>query len=556
MKKGMKKLMALFLGTTIAVTSLAGCGSKSTNTSSSLETGTEDAAQTTDKASAQTASGEAVEIKIMFNADKPDGWDDVELAVEDKLASDGLNLKLNITWVAPSEYKNKLNLAITSGEDWDLVFDAPWAMLKTLAADNYYADLSSYWGNDDYAGLKKCFSDILIKNNVFFDQECVIPILQTYGTGLQSVHYRQDWADEWGIGKIDSYDKLIQYWDACLEKEGGSIYPLGVRGSRGFYQLLSNYYGANAAGIQLFTNAGIPYWAYIKEDKVQAIAAEGAGDESFKDFPEPFNYDFGAERYDTYAEWREKGYIETDSINQSDEKTMFYNGLCASIIGTLDDYETIVNNLATYSPDAKLGEFLYNEEVAAMKEGAIATGYTANNYLCIPATSTKVEQTMQFINWIFEDEANHDLIQYGIEGKDWTDNKDGTYAKLSTYSFPSYELTATKEYIKFEESIPEDIVEYKKYELLDSTFTYLPVTGYTFDSSSIQTEFAQAKAVTDKVATVKLNGILNDGTTTYSSAKEMLKANVEEAFKSGAQTIQDTLEQQLNEYIAKKNFKN
>jgi putative aldouronate transport system substrate-binding protein len=546
MKKGMKKLIALLLGTAVAVTALGGCTSKTTSTTESTSGNTNSSSQ---ESTASSTTGEETELKIMLRGDKPDGWDAVETAVEDKLATDGLNIKLNITWVSNADYKDKLNLAITSGEEWDLVFDAPWSMLKKLAADNYYADLSSYWNNDAYPGLKKCFSETLIQNNKFFDQECAVPILQAYGTGLQTVHYRQDWADEWGIGTIDSYDKLIEYWDACLANEGGSVYPLGVVGSRGFYQLLSNY-GINEANIQGFQEAGIFYYAYIKDNKVAAIAASGEGDEAFKDFPAPFNTDFDVKRYDTYAEWRNKGYIETDSINQSDEKTMFYSGLCGSIIGTLDDYETVVKNLETYSPGAKLGEFFYNEKVATMEEGAIATSFAANNFLCIPKSSEKIDQSMQFLNWIFEDETNHDLITYGIEGKDWQDNGDGTYKMLSTYSFPSYELTSTKEYVKYSDAMPSDLIEYKKYELKDSTYTYNTVTGFTFDSSGIQTEYAQTKAITDKVYTVKGHGILNDGTTTYSSAAEMLKANLEEAYKSGAQTLQDTIVDQLNAYMA------
>lgn len=535
MKKEIKKLTAVLLGAAMVVSLFSGCASKAAGVSKG------------DASDNRTDGG--TEIKIMFRADKPDGWDEVEKAVEDKMSADGLNITLNAVWVSNADYKDKLNLAITSGEEWDLVFDAPWAMLKKLAADNYYADLSSYWNNEEYPGLKKCFPDKLIQNNQFFGQQCVIPILQSYGTGLQTVHYRQDWADEWGIGKIDSYDKLYQYWDACLEKQEGSVYPLGVLGSRGFYQLLSNYYGISESGIQSFQEAGIMFWTYIKDNKVQSVAATGSGDESFKDFPAPFNNDFDIKRYDTYAEWRKKGYIETDSMNQSDEKTMFYSGLCGSIIGTLDDYETIVKNLDTYSPGAKLGEFFYNENVASMKEGAISTSFAANNFLCIPKNSTKIKQTMQFIDWIFKDEANHDLIQYGIEGKDWKDNGNNTYTKLSTYSFPSYELTSTKEYVKFADSLPEDIIKYKKYELEDSTFSYLPITGFTFDSSGIQTEYAQTKAITDKVYTVKGHGILNDGTNTYSTASEMMKANLEEAYKSGAQTLQDTIVQQINDYM-------
>lgn len=543
MKRKSKKIACLLVGAALMITSFSGCGSKTEETSTN--------AASSDSGDA-AASGEPVELKIMLRADKPTGWDEVEAAVEQKMAEDGLNIDLNVTWVPASEYKNKLNLAITSGEEWDLVYDATFLCLKTLAADNYYADLSSYWNNDEYPGLKECFSDTLIENNEFLDQKCVIPLLRTYGSGIPAVHYRQDWADEWGSGTIDSYDKLTEYWDKCLEEEGG-IYPLSVTGSRGFYQLLSTYYGLNDVGIQMVSNSGINYYVYIQDNKVQSIAAEGAGDEAFKDFPEPFNYDFGAERYDEFAKWREKGYIETDSLNQSDAKTMFFSGLSASMVGTLDDYEDCVKQMATYSPDAELGEFIYNDDAAAMKEGAFATSYQANNFLAIPESSKKIDTTMKFLNWIFSSEENHDLIELGIEGTDWQDNGDGTYQSLSSYTFPGYILTWTSKYVKFSDSISEDILEYRQYELKDSTFAANLLPGFTLDTSDIQTETAQVKAITDKVSTVKLHGILNDGTTTYDSAEDMLEANLDAAYDAGAQTIEDTIIQQVNDYLANQN---
>ena len=42
------------------------------------------------------------------------------------MTRDTLNIELDITWVEHADYKEKLNLEITSGSEWDLVFDASW----------------------------------------------------------------------------------------------------------------------------------------------------------------------------------------------------------------------------------------------------------------------------------------------------------------------------------------------------------------------------------------------------------------------------------------------
>ena len=517
----------------LAGTALTGCGNKNV-------------------ASEVAGKGTKTVLKVMFRSDKPAGWEEVEQEVENRLDKDGLPLDLEITWVAPSNYNDKLNLSITGGEKWDLVFDAPFVQLKNLAADGYYADLSSYWNNDAFPGLKKNFSEDLIENNQFFGQKCVIPLLRTYGTGIPAVFYRQDWADKWGIGTIDSYEKLTKYWDAVKENESG-VYPLSVIGNRGFYQLKSITEAELCKnGIQTVKTGDVVNYLYIKDGKVVEAAAEGQGDEAFKDFPEGFQYDFGVERYEIFKEWREAGYIETDSLAQTDASTQFNSGLSGSVIGTLDDAEKSYEQLKLYSPEAEFGYFVYVDAVRNMEKGAIATGYQANNFLCIPQNSDNIEMTMKFLDWIFSDEKNHDLIELGIEGKDWENHGDGTYKILSKYAFPGYMLTWNQNFVKLSDNLSESIQEYKKYELENDTFSSNLLPGFTFDASAMATETAQVKAVTSKVSIVKLHGISNDGTNSYGTIKEMLTANCKEAMESGGQIIMSELVNQVNEYLKSK----
>ena len=84
-----------------------------------------------------SAETETRTIKILHKGPKPNGWDDVYVEYLNR-TKDNINVALDITWVEHSDYKDKLNLEITSGSDWDLVFDASWIHLKDLAAEGYY----------------------------------------------------------------------------------------------------------------------------------------------------------------------------------------------------------------------------------------------------------------------------------------------------------------------------------------------------------------------------------------------------------------------------------
>ena len=152
----------------------------------------------------------------------------------------------------------------------------------------------------------------------------------------------------------------------------------------------------------------------------------------------------------------------------------------------------------------------------------------------------------------------HDLIQYGIEGTDFAyGEEEGTVDVLSDYNsqFGGYGMTWNPTYALLGTYYDDETLAYRRYELEDSTFVTMPVTGFHFDTSDVDlaTSVAQCKAVTDMVATVKLHGIRVDGYgNSYDTIKEMLKANVDEAMENGGQEVVDALVEQLTAYLASK----
>ena len=565
MKK--RKWIAFMLTAAMVIGSLTACGSSNTEDegTSAPSSGTEDSAQGETSGSADSTGyvtpAEPVTIKFLHKGPEPDGWDAVyEKYLE--MTRDTLNIELDITWVEHADYKEKLNLEITSGSEWDLVFDASWVQLRNLAPEGYYADLSGYFNNsEEYPGLAAAFSPETMESNIWFDSMCYIPLYEVYGNGIPVIWYRLDWAKEWGIGtdgKISSYDEMEQYWQAALD--AGKI-AYGATQSRGFFQQLSLrgevYPGSAEAGLQQFSSAGLTVWTYTKDNELLAYAVEGSGDEAFADFPEGWQYDFGVDRYETFAKWQEAGYIDPDSLSCTDASTPFESGLSASLVGTLDDYISMMDAENTLGEGA-IGFFVYVDGIRNMEEGAIAVDYSGNNGLCVPANSEKIDYTMKFLDWLFGSQEAHDLFQLGIEGVGFVyGEEEGTYETLTNYSadFGGYGWTWNPTYALISTAYEEDALSYRQYEYDETSFSSLPILGFHFDTTDVDlsTAVAQCKAVTDMVSVVKLHGIKTDGNgVTYDTITDMLKANVESAMENGGQQVVDALIEQLEAFLATK----
>jgi len=562
--KKMRRYLSASLAALLLAGTLTGCGGNSTKqtqttASTKANSSSETTASQTETTTQKTAL-EPVTIKFLHKGPEPEGWDEVYQKYLE-LTKDSLNIELDIAWVEHADYKEKLNLEITSGSEWDLVFEAPWVQLKNLAPEGYYADLSSYFNNaEKYPGLAKAFSAETMEANTWFDSMCYIPLYEVYGNGIPVIWYRTDWAKEWGIGtegKISNYDEMEAYWQAALDN--GKI-PYGARQSRGFFQQQTiagvAYEGSCEAGLQQFSSAGLTVWTYVKDNELKAYAVEGSGDEAFVNFPEGWQYDFGAERYETFAKWQEAGYMDPDSLSCNDEQTPFSSGISASFVGTLDDYEK-VTSFDSIGKEA-VGFFVYIDSIRNKEEGAIPIDYSGNNGLAIPANSSKIDDTMRFLDWLFGSQEAHDLFQLGIEGTDFEYGDGNTYTALTNYSadFGGYGWTWNPNYALISTAYDDEALEYRKYEYNASTFQSLPVLGFHFDTTDIDlsTAVAQCTAVTDLVKIVKLHGIKTDGNgETYSTMKEMLKANTDLAMKNGGQEVVDALISQLEAFLAEKN---
>lgn len=496
---------------------------------------------------------EPVTLKFLLFGDEPK---DFHLVLDEfhNRVKDTLNIQLDVEWLNKNDYKDTILMKMLAKENYDLVFDAYFLRLKELSEKGTYADLDYYFNNPEYEGLMNSFSESLIDNNRIDGAVYAIPILRTYSNGIPSVHYRQDLADKYGIGAIDSIEKLQQYLDCILVNEKEMV-PLALKDTRGFHSLNpihaqtpnTDDYNIRIMGSGV---SGIGFAVEFNEDfsQIKAIAAEGDMDERWSGFSEGFQFDYPAVKLNGYYQWRK--YCEPDSINQKNPEALFMSGKAAAHIGTLDDYENIAVGLSSNVPKAQLGEYIISSSHRDMKERAIRTDYSANNYICIPAYSKKKDETMSFLNWLFSNRDNHDLFELGIEGVHWNAIGENQYEIVNgmedAYLFPGYSLTWNPNYVRFAESMPDKILEYKKYELMESTFRRDIMSDFTFNTENLKSEIARVRQIKEEIHLPLHHGLLEDPI-------QKLEANVIKCRENGFNAIQEEFVKQLNEFLKSMN---
>jgi putative aldouronate transport system substrate-binding protein len=148
--------------------------------------------------------------------------------------------------------------------------------------------------------------------------------------------------------------------------------------------------------------------------------------------------------------------------------------------------EYLLPSLQRNVPEADVDVIQLNED-----KGDFITFFSWN-CKAVPITSPNPEAGIQFMQWLYANKENHDLLLYGIEGvtyesdnpRQWTPFRDAADAVL--YEFGDW-MTAYGPYRRFSTDIPLDIAEFSVRDRLQDVPapTLSPYIGFQFDASTI-----------------------------------------------------------------------
>lgn len=541
MKKTLKRAGALLLTAAMAA-SMTACGGSA-------------AASASDGGS----SGPAPTTLKIYMFGQAEDFDKVVQKFEEE-TKDTLNIKLDVVWSDVKTHREKIPLMMANQEEADLVFDAYWMNLSTMHNQGAYASLNEYFNNPEYPGLQAAFDEGYLQQVTDADGNIfAVPFTQA-AEDIPVIAYRKDLADQYGI-IIDSDEKLEQYFQAVqADIDAGKLAmtaPFGVGGTRAFYWLDHDLYEKRSSNVFAIDSSafgiGMEMEAAVSADgkTVLGVATLGDPDEAYAAFPAPYNTNTRTDRaVNKLTKWAK--YTQPDAQTEDDPKTnLFYAGKVAAIEGNIASY-TDYNNAVT-ALGGELGVYVYNPTMRAGKP-FVSGPLTAWNFLCVPQQSTKKDQAMQFLNWLFENQENHDLFELGIEGTDWEAVGDDEYRKIegSHYTFPGYEMTWNPHFIRTNADLPDDAKAIVKYGNDPDTYITSPIAGFTFDNTAtpeLQTAYAAVSAIQTEYQPQIMLGLTKDP----AAAQKLVEEYYQKAKAAGLDTIRQAVQDQLQAFLDNKN---
>ncbi|ACT00649.1 ABC transporter substrate-binding protein [Paenibacillus sp. JDR-2] len=465
-------------------------------------------------------------LNFMFFGDKPSDMDKVLQEFENQ-TSQSLNMKLNMDWDAPEEFKQKVKLRLSSGEAIDGVFDGSWMSLESNVAQGYYRNLDRYFNNDEYPGLKKAFPVDFLNANKIDGHLFAVPLTQ-YFHDIEVIFIRKDLREQFGMSPIENYDELEQYLRKVKEQQPDMI-PLALKGDRGFYRLFGNETKQVNARFDPtgISGTGIPFQIALSKDGKHVLGATTLGDpeEMYSGYPAPLNDpDFFYSSFDKFVEWNP--FVQKDVLNERNPLLLFEAGKAAAAESTITLWSEVSQKLKTSVPGSELEGFVYVPCMRNMEKGCMGTNFKAWNNIAIPVTSKHADETMKFLDWLFSKQDNHDLFELGIEGEHWTKGEGLTYkstSKSANYLFPPYELTWNLGMSRINVDIDKQILKLMQYSANPSSYYRLPVAGFVFNPAPVKTEIAKIQPMANQVEQVLNSGLDPNWRETARQTNEKLK---------------------------------
>ncbi|MHA6480411.1 ABC transporter substrate-binding protein [Paenibacillus sp. strain BS8-2] len=405
-----------------------------------------------------------VTLKVIMPGDMSARMGDfVENELNKRLKQE-LNMKLELTYIPWSNYQQKLELALSTGEDYDLFwYGAPFVSIYyTKGYIQPLDELLKQYGQN----LIKHIPDENFKQNRIDDKLWAIPSQAFTSAGkFSSVMVRQDLLEKVGMSEIETIADLELFY-AKMHAIDPSYYGY-LETDRGHEMVWRELTDRNYSSL---------------DERLLFIVDEDTG--------EMLNY-VETEIFEKVARlresWVDKGIIDKNLVGNPAAKIDQENA--GKLLFRVGAVSRAMENLQT-ARNADQGARLREYYLAKEKPKFITT--PGNEAFMITAASENPERAMMFMNWILANQDNYNFIIYGVKGKDYV--LENGKIKLLTNDQLMYEwMWRNKEFFIAPAGIEDDMIQ----DMLtnDENSSISKLFGFHFNEAPVRNEMAQVMAV-------------------------------------------------------------
>lgn len=501
MKKIMNRAGAAALAAMLAMTLSACGGSNNAGTENSRTvtgTGTE----------ASEGNDEIVKLRV-WGFGYTSTADDCAAVAEaiNEITRDKIGVEIELVRSGDAE---KLNLALTSGEQLDLVnYHTYTGGLSTLVNNGMAMpidDLVAQYGQDMVAAVGEDMLAMGKINDVLYS----VPSLTQVGASSYGMSMRGDILAEMNIDP-----ETVQTWDDVHDVlvQVKNTYP-------DMYPVVPAWAGGGQQKTFAFDNLGTGFW-----DGLGIL--ENAHDDSTT-VVNMYETDSYREFVERMYRWNQEGLLMPDATTSNE------NSLCATV-----GFSTFDNGGPRRAGELS-NEWGHDAVVIQLVEPFMASGIGGSSFF-IPSVCEHPEKAMQLWNLMYTDKEIDNILVNGVEGVhfEYADEshikiKGGSTYDVFEWAWPNGELAAVREGI--------DPEEWSKVREFDASASRSPALGFRFDNTRVMNEITACNNVIAKYDVGLRWGELNP--------EETLPKFNEELKAAGLDTIIAEKQAQLDAFLA------
>lgn len=363
-------------------------------------------------------TSEFVTVRMLMLGDPPAGGaDKVVFAELNKILKEKLNAELEVTWIEWNNYETKYQMELVSGTPYDLIFTtSTWLNLWGHAKKGAFMDMKEmlpYYAPQLYADT----TESEWAGCTYEDQIVALPEHRRWQLSTPVFVYRADWAEEFGIGKVDSMETLQQYCEAILANKPDCV-PYNVGGGVNSNELYSMWLRQNTEYVLGPGSVGMSCpTANVSYEDCWSVASP-VFEDKFLDFAV------------LMKEWGDKGFWSQDVMSTTVQtEDFFLAGKSGLFSCNVANYYNLFSRANNEGFDLKMDAFFFDE-----KRGFAVSDVMTQDSCSISANAQNPERALMMYDLFQYDPDIYHLTQYGVEGVHWEQNEEGYRVRPEGYN--------------------------------------------------------------------------------------------------------------------------
>ncbi|MGO4370011.1 ABC transporter substrate-binding protein [Paenibacillus sp. 2TAB19] len=523
-KKPLMLMLAIVIALSMVLSACSGNGSKNDPTAAPAD-GTDKPAETAKPAESEEPKLEPYEVSITYfgTPQKDDALVEEEL---NKFFKEKINATVKLQPIASSDYKNRTELMMNTGEKMDLVFAASWLNFFGNVTKGAYLELDDLL--EKYGqGIKERLNPLYLEAPRFKGKLYAIPTNKEITQG-KAFTYRKDFVEKYNI-PIDTIQTVadLEPWFQKVKQDNPEMTNLFLNGGSGnfssgfmMYETRSNYRpigptpGKTPMFLLDYTSTDMKVKSVLDQEIVDINKAE----------------------IELYRDFYEKGYVNSDS------------GTSTSEVGELRKQNKVWMQSATWKPGADIdlqnADNNGNEYVShVVEEPIVTTDLAAGSMFGISRTSKDPDRAMMVLNYLHTDPYVINLIVNGIEGKHYNKVSDNRIEPIADSGYGTSGLfwvigNQMLNYLK--PGQPDDL--YINWENFNNEAKRFPLMGFVFDDAKVKNEITQITAVVTEYKSIFTGAVKNPA--------KLLEERNTKLKAAGIEKIQTELQAQIDAWWA------